>query len=75
MMMSAVPVSIQDELVATKSLSPLKIITKLVTIYQPGRLEEKTVILRQLEDGDTAGTSAAAVTQLRGFGGCGEPRM
>ena len=65
MMMSAVPASIKDELVATKSLSPLKIITKLMTIYQPGGLQEKSVILKQLEDpGEAAGTSAA-VAQLR----------
>ena len=63
MMMSAVPASIKDELVATKSLSPLKIITKLMTIYQPGGLQEKSV--KQLEDpGEAAGTSAA-VAQLR----------
>ena len=65
MMMGAVPQSIKDELVATKSLTPLKIVAKLMTIYQPGGLQEKTVILRQLEDPGEPSNTAGAVSLLR----------
>ena len=50
---------------ATKSLTPLKIVAKLMTIYQPGGLQEKTVILRQLEDPGEPANTAGAVSLLR----------
>ena len=65
MMMAAVPQSIREELVATRSLTPLRIVTKLMTIYQPGGVQEKTVILKQLEDPGEAGTTSSGVAQLR----------
>ena len=65
MMMSAVPGSIREELVATKSLTPLKIVCKLMTVYQPGGLHEKQVILQQLENPGEAGSAATGVSSLR----------
>ena len=73
MMMGAVPQSIKDELVATKSLTPLKIVAKLMTIYQPGGLQEKTVILRQLEDpGSQPTRQERSACCANGLGGLGE---
>ena len=65
MVMSAVPGSIRGELVATKSLTPLKIVCKLMTVYQPGGLHEKQVILQQLENPGEASSAATGVSSLR----------
>ena len=65
MLMDAIPTGVREELVATKSLSPVKVIAKLMTIYQPGGLHERTVILRQLEDPGEAGNAVTGVQSLR----------
>ena len=65
MLMEAIPTAVQEELVATKSLSPLKVIAKLMTIYQPGGVHERTVILRQLEDPGEAANVMVGVQSLR----------
>ena len=56
---------VKEELVATKSLTPLRILAKLMSLYQPGGLQEKTVILKQLEDPGEATSAALGVQQLR----------
>ena len=65
MLMEAIPTGVREELVATKSLSPVKVIAKLMTIYQPGGLHERTVILRQLEDPGEASNALTGVQSLR----------
>ena len=65
MMLAAIPSGVKEELVATKSLTPLRILAKLMSLYQPGGLQEKTVILKQLEDPGEATSAAQGVQQLR----------
>ena len=65
MLLSAIPGGVKEELVATKSLTPLRILAKLMALYQPGGLHEKTVILKQLEDPGEPTTAAQGVQQLR----------
>ena len=65
MMLTAIPTGVREELVATKSLTPLKVLAKLMSIYQPGGLQEKTVILRQLEDPGEQQTVLGATMSLR----------
>lgn len=65
MLMDAIPTGVREELISTKSLSPVKVIAKLMTIYQPGGLHERTVILRQLEDPGEAGNAVTGVQSLR----------
>ena len=54
-----------EELVATKSLTQLKIVAKFMTIYQPDGFQEKTVALRQLKDPREIPSNARAVGELR----------
>ena len=65
MMLAAIPSGVKEELVATKSLTPLRILAKLMSLYQPGGLQEKTVILKQLEDPGEGTSAAQGVQQLR----------
>ena len=45
LLLAALPDGQKEEMVATKNLSPLAMITRLMTIYQPGGLSEKAIIL------------------------------
>jgi len=65
MLMAAIPSGAKEELISTKSLSPMKIVSKLMTPYQPGGTQEKTVILRQLEDPGEQPNPGAAAGKLR----------
>ena len=65
LLLSALPPSHREEMIATKTLSPLGIISKLMVIFQPGGLSEKGIILRNLENPQEAGTLAAALQSLR----------
>lgn len=49
MMLAPIPQPLKDDLISTMALTPLQVtIAKLTTLYQPGRIFEKTVILKQL---------------------------
>ncbi len=65
MLMMGIPESQREEMVATKQTSAMKIVCRLLTIYQPGGLAEKEVILRALEAPAEAGSLAEAVGGLR----------
>ena len=66
MLLSSVPTTVKEELVATRTLSPLGLVSKLmVLVYQPGGAHERTIILRQLEDPPEAGSPSEACMGLR----------
>ena len=65
MMLAAVPTSVKEELVATRALSPLRLVSKLMVLYQPGGTHERSIILRQLEEPSEATSPAEACTRLR----------
>ena len=65
MLMAAIPTTIREEVVSTRSVSALGILTRLLTIYQPGGLAEKSLILNSLENPKEENSVAASVTALR----------
>ena len=65
MMLAAVPTSVKEELVATRALSPLRLVSKLMVLYQPGGTHERSIILRQLEEPSEATSPAEACAGLR----------
>ena len=65
MLLSSVPTTVKEELVATRTLSPLGLVSKLMVLYQPGGAHERTIILRQLEDPPEAGSPSEACMGLR----------
>ena len=65
MMLTAVPSTVKEELVATRSLTPLRLVSKLMVLYQPGGVHERTIILRQLEEPVEAGSPLEACQGLR----------
>ena len=65
MLMGAIPPTIREEIVSARSVSALGIITRLLTIYQPGGLAEKALILSSLENPKEEGTLPGAVQALR----------
>jgi len=65
MLLMSIPEAQREEMVATKQTSAMKIVCKLLTIYQPGGLAEKEVILRALESPAEAGSLTEAVGGLR----------
>ena len=65
MMMGAIPAGIREEIVSTRSVSALGIMTRLLTVYQPGGLAEKSLILASLENPKEEATIQGAVQGLR----------
>ena len=65
LMLAALPQSAREEMVATKTLNPLGILSKLTVQYQPGGLSEKGIILKSLESPAEASTLSTALTSLR----------
>ncbi len=65
LLLSSLPPSQREEMIATKTLSPLGIVSKLMVIYQPGGLSEKGIILRNLENPQEAASLSAALQSLR----------
>ena len=65
MLLASVPTTVKEELVATRTLSPLGLVSKLMVLYQPGGARERTIILRQLEDPAEARSPGEACTGLR----------
>ena len=63
--MAAVPSSIREEVVSTRSVTAMGILTRLFTVYQPGGLAEKALILSSLESPKEETTIAGAVAALR----------
>ena len=65
LLLSALPELQKEEMVTTKNLTPLSMITRLMTIYQPGGLSEKAIILKALEQPQEASCLSSALTGLR----------
>eukprot|EP00434_Breviolum_minutum_P006947 symbB.v1.2.006133.t1/scaffold365.1/size219215/8 len=65
MLLMAIPEGQREELISSKKLTALKIICYLLTVYQPGGLAEKELILRQLESPTEATSLGDAVQALR----------
>ena len=65
MLLMSVPQSLREELVSTKRVSALSIICHLMTLYQPGGLGEKELILKQLEAPQEPSSLAESLQGLR----------
>lgn len=63
--MSALPDSLREEVVSSKSVNALAKICKAMLQYQPGGLGERTSILHALESPNEASSIGNAVTALR----------
>ena len=65
MLLSAVPRSVRDEVIAHGEVTSLSLLCKLYAVYQPGNLQEKSLILKMLEQPDECSSALAAVEALR----------
>ena len=65
LMLASIPETCREEMVATKTLNPLGILTKLMVLYQPGVLSEKGIVLRNLESPGEATSLSTALVSLR----------
>ena len=57
MMLSAIPKPIREEIIANGQMSTLDVLCKLYSVYQPGNLQEKTLVLRMLEQPEECTTA------------------
>ena len=65
LLLAAIPEGLREEVVSSRSLSTLGILTKGMIQYQPGGLAEKSAILAALESPQEAQSIASGVTTLR----------
>ncbi|CAL1130775.1 unnamed protein product [Cladocopium goreaui] len=65
LLMSAIPPTQQEEVVASKEVNTVGILSQLMLCYQPGGLSEKGAILTALDSPEEAPSLARAVTGLR----------
>ena len=65
MLMAALPEQLREEIVASKSVTTMGILTKAMIQYQPGGLTERSAILNALEAPTEASSIANATTLLR----------
>ena len=65
LLLAAIPDGLREEVVSSRSLTTLGILTKGMTQYQPGGLAEKSAILAALESPQEAQSIAGGVTTLR----------
>ena len=65
LLLGAIPEACKEEMVAVKAMTSYEIICRLMALYQPGSLAEKSVILRNLESPPEASDIAEAVKGLR----------
>ena len=65
MLLMAVTQTVREELVASKSMTAVKILCHVMVRYQPGGLAEKELILRQLESPAGCTTISDALQGLR----------
>ena len=65
MMLSAVPKQVRDEVIASGEVTSLGLLRKLYSVYQPGNLQEKSLVLKMLEQPEECQTALAAVEALR----------
>ncbi|CAE7267533.1 unnamed protein product [Symbiodinium sp. CCMP2592] len=65
MILSAIPGTVKDEAISAGTITTLTLLCKLYTVYQPGNLQEKALILQQLERPEPCASAHAAVEGLR----------
>ena len=65
MILQAIPGDIRKELVASRARSTLEIMCRLMVIYRPGSMAEKSQLLRKIENPDAATNAVEAVDGLR----------
>ena len=65
LLMAAIPSNIREEVVSTRSVNAMGILTRLFTVYQPGGLAEKALILSSLENPKEESSVSGAVQSLR----------
>ena len=65
MMLASVPAAVKEELVAIRAFTPLRLVKKLMVLYQPGGLYKRSIILRQLEEPVEAGSPSEPYSALR----------
>ena len=65
LLMQAIPVSQQEEVIAGKEVTVVSILSRLMLSYQPGGLSEKAAILGALDSPEEAQSLTAAVSGLR----------
>ena len=65
LLMQAIPVSQQEEVIAGKEVTVVSILSRLMLSYQPGGLSEKAAILGALDSPEEAQSLPAAVSGLR----------
>ena len=65
MLLTAVPKSVREEIIAYGQVSSLNLSCKLYATYQPGNLQEKGLVLRMLEQPEPCSTALEAVEGLR----------
>ena len=67
MLLQAVPESISNQAMATRTLSSVGILYQILKQYQPGGLQERQELLRSLTDLPPVTTAADAVLYLQGW--------
>ena len=65
MLLTAVPKSVREEIIAYGEVTSLSVLCKLYAVYQPGNLQEKGLVLRMLEQPEPCNTALEAVEGLR----------
>ncbi|CAE7270838.1 GIP [Symbiodinium sp. CCMP2592] len=65
MMLSAVPKQVREEVISGGEVTSLHLLCKLYSVYQPGNLQEKSLVLRMLEQPDECASALEAVESLR----------
>ncbi|CAE7777053.1 GIP [Symbiodinium sp. CCMP2592] len=65
MLLTAVPKSVREEIIAYGKVTSLSVLCKLYAVYQPGNLQEKGLVLRMLEQPQPCNTALEAVEGLR----------
>ena len=65
MMLQAIPTAIKDEVISTRQLSPQGILFRILRVYQPGGLNERSETLKSLTATTSATTAKDAVESLR----------
>ena len=65
MLLSAIPASLKEEVIAVGGVNTLNLLAKLFSTYQPGNRQEKALVLTNLEKPTECQDAASAVEALR----------
>ena len=67
LLLESLPESIANELISIRQTSPEEVLFRVLTLYQPGGLQERTVLLKQLESLEPFKNPQDGVVQIRGW--------